>query len=115
MKSKLVVLLGVCFVAAIAIRNQDSRERQNFHDCKDKIREISFALEEWSVDHNSYPESLSQLFKKGELVCPNSRTDTYSESYHADESGGYVLYCSGSNHLGYPENMPSASIPERGH
>ena len=113
----LAVAIAVALVAKLTERTETS-DAQEFRACQQQIRDMARALEEYSVEHGSYPNKLvlvSPNFYSKEFACPSSKKDTYSGSYKLNESGSFTLFCSGENHPGYPPDMPDTSIPDRGH
>ena len=116
--SSLVWFITFCFVIFVSYlvyigqKNYIDvlQDEATYNDCYSKQAKIDYALSRYAIHRGGiYPDSLKELspkYYKEKMLCPETKTDTYSHSYKlSKDKREFYLYCSGLNH-GDIENLP---------
>lgn len=113
----LIELMTVIFILSVIIMIMIPNIRRAFWrarltGCQSNLRNLATVLHSYAVDHEQYPERLSQIVPKylGAMPsCPAAEADTYTDGYEwNDDPDAFTIHCSGSNHtpIGLGENEP---------
>ena len=86
--------------------------KSRYTACISNLKNIATALQIYSTENNSFPESLDDLnpdYLKIIPACPEAAADTYTAGYEVDDQGTiFTICCKGHFHalLGYDEDEP---------
>lgn len=112
----MIVIAIIAILAAILVPNLvRARARSQLTGCVQNVKNVSTALEMYSVDWASkYPTGLLVLAPDYlEIIpdCPSAGSETYSNAFVSSTlPDEYMVQCEGNNHAGFgPANYPQYS------